>query len=164
MAGADETPDIAEQAPDAIQHALALDRVRIDDRPLLRGQCGRLVDDLRGDPDLAHVVQEGRELGAPPLARRQAEAVGHREREQDDLARVVARVLVVGLDHVAEKERGAAVGVAELERVVDPPPPLLRQEGEQREEREDDEEGSGWSSATIAVRRRDRASSARSTP
>ena len=66
---------------------------------------------------------------------------GHRERERDDLPRVVARVLVIRLDDVAEKEGGAAVGVPELESVVDPPPPLLRQESEQGEQREDDEEG-----------------------
>ena len=115
MAGADEPPDLAEEAADALEHALALDRVRIDDRALLIRQRGWLVDDLGRDPDLADVVQKRGELGAPPLTGGQGEPVGHGERERDDLAGVVARVLVVSLDDVPEKEGGAAVGVPEPE-------------------------------------------------
>ena len=47
-------------------------------------------------------------------------------------------VRVVRLDDVAEEERGAAVGVAELERVVDPYLTLASEDDQQCDEREDE--------------------------
>ena len=51
-----------------------------------------------------------------------------------------AGVRVVCLDHVAEHERGAAVGAAELDHVVDACAPLLREHGHQRHEREHEQD------------------------
>ena len=59
-----------------------------------------------------------------------------RERQLHDVPAVHARVLVVGLDHVAEQEGGAAVGVAELELVVDPHAALAREDREQADQRQ----------------------------
>ena len=89
-------------------------------RALGRVERAGLVDDLGGDADLADVVQQRNELGVAPVARvRDAELVADGEHEVDDVAAVAAGVLVVGLDDVAEQEGGAAVRVAQLERVVD---------------------------------------------
>ena len=55
--------DAAEQTADALEHALALDRVRLDHRPLLGSELPRLADDLRRDADLADVVEKGSQLG-----------------------------------------------------------------------------------------------------
>src|SRR5207237_2708134 len=57
VARADEAADVSEQAADALEHALALDRVPVDDLALLRGQPPRLVDDLVRDLDLPDVVE-----------------------------------------------------------------------------------------------------------
>ena len=59
-----------------------------------------------------------------------------RQRQLDHVLGVIARVLVVGLDHVAQQQRGAAIGLRELQRVVDPRLALAREEREQRDERE----------------------------
>ena len=67
-----------------------------------------------------------------PLAGAELELVRDAHRELDDVAAVHAGVGVVGLDHVAEQERRAAVGVAQLELVVDPHPALAREDREQR--------------------------------
>ena len=53
---------------------------------------------------------------------------------------MATRVGVVGLDDVSEEERRAPVGVAELERVVDPAVALAREEGEEREQRDDEQD------------------------
>jgi hypothetical protein len=81
-------------------------------------------------------VQQRRELGVAPLARRETELVDDLQRQLDHVAAVSTRVLVVGLDDVSEQERGPAVGVAQLELVVDPHPPLTREHREQRHQRE----------------------------
>ena len=67
MVRADDHPDIAHEAADALEHALALDRVPPDDRPLVLVERSRLVDDLVGNRDLADVVQQRRELEVAPL-------------------------------------------------------------------------------------------------
>ena len=64
-------------------------------------------------------MEECRELGLSPCLRVEAELVGDVEDERDDILAVQARVLVVGLDHISEQERGTAIGVRQLERVVD---------------------------------------------
>src|SRR5919109_1050694 len=60
-----DVPDLAEQAADLLEHALALDRVLLDDLALLVGQRAGLVDDLLRRSHLADVVQQRRELGIP---------------------------------------------------------------------------------------------------
>ena len=125
VARAHDAADVAEQAADPLQHLLALDRVRLDDRALLGVELAGLVDDLRRDADLADVVQQRRRTrrrGDRPT--RAPSSSQTREHEIDDVAAVDARVRVVGLDDVAEQERRAAVRVAQLERVVDPALPL----------------------------------------
>src|SRR4051794_31707480 len=104
-----ETSDVREQAADALQHPLALDRVRLDDRTLGRVELSRLVDDLGGDADLADVVEQRSELGVAPFLVGEAQLVVHVEHEVDDVAAVAAGVRVVGLDDVAEQKGGAAV-------------------------------------------------------
>ena len=71
------------------------------------------------------------------------ELVRDRERQVDDVAAVRAGVRVVGLDHVAEQEHGAAVGVAQLELGIDPHAALPREHREQADQRkgEHDREG-----------------------
>jgi hypothetical protein len=111
VAGADEAADVPEQAADLLEHELALDRVRVDDRALLRGQAPRLVDDLLRDLHLADVVQESGELGLATGLRVEPEPLGDAEDERYDVLAVEPGVLVVRLDHVAKEERSAAVGV-----------------------------------------------------
>ena len=75
---------------------------------------------------------------------------------------MAAGVRVVGLDHVAEQERRSAVGVAELERVVDPDPALPCEQLEQPDQRHDREEGVAGEAGRVAASRPTGAS-ARST-
>ena len=89
-----------------------------------------------GIADLAHVVQQRRELEVAPLARAAARARRRHAAQLDHVTAVHAGVGVVGLDHVAEQEGGAAVGVAELELVVDPNPALAREDREQADQRQ----------------------------
>jgi hypothetical protein len=67
-----------EQAADLGQHAVALDRVGLDDGELLLRQRTALVDDLVVDRDLAHVVQQGGELELDPVLALDAELVATR--------------------------------------------------------------------------------------
>ena len=91
--------------------------------------------------DLADVVQERGELRALTLVCVEPEAVGDTEHECDDVATVCARVLVVGFDDVAQQHRGAAIRMAELERMVDAHLALTGEELKQGDERKDDEHG-----------------------
>ena len=102
--------DPREQAADALEHALALDGVGLHDRPLVVVERAGLVDDLVRDRDLADVVQQRGELGRAAGLVVDAEVVGDRDGQLDDVLGVLAGVLVVGLDDVAEQQRGAAVG------------------------------------------------------
>ena len=79
-----------------------------------RVELARLVDDLLRDGDLADVVQQRAELEVAQLLGVEPERVADLDRERDDALRVLAGVAVVGIDDVAEHERGAAVGVVEL--------------------------------------------------
>ena len=92
-----------------------------------------------GDPDLADVVQQRDELGVAALARGRR-AVARRQHEVDDMAAVASRVLVVGLDDVAEEQRRPAIRLRELERVVDPHAALAREEREQPDQRHGERE------------------------
>ena len=85
-------------------------------------------------------MQQRHELGVAAATRVEPELLGHGDRERDDVAAVRARVGVVGLDDVAEEERGAAVRVAELERVVDPAAPLAREGAQEPGEWEHEQE------------------------
>ena len=116
-------PTLAEQPADAVEHLLALDRVRLHERPLLVVERAGLVDDRVRDRDLADVVQQRAELGlaADVLARRRA-ASATRSESSTTSCGVVAGVLVVLLEQVAQQQRGAAVGAAELDRLREPAP------------------------------------------
>ena len=59
------------------------------------------------------------------------------DRELDHVAAVRTGVGVVGLDHVAEQHRRAAIGLRELERLVDPRAALLREDPQQQRERQE---------------------------
>ena len=143
MAGADDPPDLTEHAADPHEHLLADHGVRLDHCPLLVGELGGLVDDLGGDPDLAHVVQQRHELGVAPAAGVEPELVGDTEAERDDVTAVAAGVGVVRLDDVTQQERRPAIGVRELERVVDASAPLPCEDLEQARERQHEQEGRG---------------------
>ena len=71
---ADDQTDVAHEAADAVEHLLALDRVGLDQLPLVRVELAGLVDDLLGDRDLAHVVQQGCELEVAALLGRRVRA------------------------------------------------------------------------------------------
>ena len=136
MRGADDDADAREQAADLLQHPLALDRVGLHDRPLVVVERAGLVDDLVGHRDLADVVQQRAHLGLAPHVLADAELVGDLDRQLDDVLGVVAGVLVVLLEQVAQEQGGAAVGAAELEAALDARVALAAEADEQRRERE----------------------------
>ena len=72
---------------------------------------------------------------------RHAQPLGDAHGEVDDVLGVVAGVLVVGLQQVAQQERGAAEGAAHLDRLGDPGLALAREVGEQVDEREHEQGG-----------------------
>ena len=141
MRGAHDHPDLAQHAADAVEHPLALDRVRLHQRPLVVVQRAGLVDDRVGDHDLADVVQQRRQLDVVALALVEPQLVGDLQRQRDDAARVVAAGVLVGLlQQVAEQHRDAAVGAAQLERLVEPLVALAREQRQQRGERQHEQE------------------------
>jgi hypothetical protein len=77
VARADDHADLGEQAADARQQLLALDRVRLDDRALLGRELPGLVDDRVGDADLADVVQDRRQLRVAAIVRAQLQVLGN---------------------------------------------------------------------------------------
>jgi hypothetical protein len=133
--------DVPEQTPDLLQHLLALDRVGVDDLPLLRGQRTRLVDDLFRDLHLADVVEECREFRLSPRTGVEAKLVGDVEDERDDVLAMEARVGVVGLDHVPEQKRGAAICMRKLERVIDARFPFSREVRKEAHQWQAEQEG-----------------------
>jgi hypothetical protein len=94
------------------------------------------LDDRLRHAHLAHVVQERRKLRVTPLARAEPELVRDAQRHVDHVATVHAGVGVVRLDDVAEQEGGAAVGVTQLQLVVDPYAALAGEDRQQRDERQ----------------------------
>ena len=138
---AHDPADLAEEAAHAVEHPLALDRVRLDDEPLVVGQRARLVDDLLRHGDLAHVVEQRAELDVAALPRAQPHGVGHRHRQRDDAAAVEAGVLVVDLEHVAQQQRRAAVGAAQLDRLAHARAALEGEDEQQAGEREHEQHG-----------------------
>jgi hypothetical protein len=134
VAGADDAADLAKQPADTQEQPLTLDRVLLHHFALLLSQRPRLVDDRLRDAHLADVVEQSRELGVPPLTCAEPQLVRNAKRQLDDVPAVDAGVGVVGLDHVTEEEGRAAVGVAQLELVIDPHAPLSREYGQQRDE------------------------------
>ena len=65
--------------------------------------------------------------------------VGEFEGEADDALAVLAGVAVVGFDHVAEDEGGAAVGARELEHALEALVAFVGEHGEQPEQRDERE-------------------------
>jgi hypothetical protein len=109
--------------------------------PLVGGQLAGLVDDRVGDADLADVVQQRAELEVALVAGVEADACADVECEGDDAARVLAAgVRVVGHEQLAHEQRGAAVGVAELDRVLDALLALPAEDGQQPDERHEHEQ------------------------
>jgi len=76
----------AEQSAHPVEDELALDRVALDHLELGLGECGRLVQDLLGDRDLAHVVEHGGELELLTSLEIDAQPVGNLAHEVDDRA------------------------------------------------------------------------------
>ena len=66
------------------------------------------------------VVQQRREFDVATAGRAETERIDDRHGKVDDLAAVRSRVVVIGLDNVPEEERGASVGGAQRELVVQP--------------------------------------------
>ena len=73
-----------------------------------------------------------------PVAGIELQSVGHLEDERHDIAAVTAGVRVVGLHDVAEKQCCAPVGMAQLERVVDPNLPLACEDHQQSDQRQNE--------------------------
>ena len=83
--------------------------------------------------------------------------LGDVERERDDALAVLAGVAVVGLDDVAEHQRGAAVGVGELEQALQALVALAGEHGEQRRAAAASASaasGAWWTSSAATRRRR----------
>ena len=68
-------------------------------------------------------------------------SVGDRDGELDHVLGVLAGVGVVGLDHVAEQQRGAAVGAGQLDRLLDARGALAGEDREQPGERDHEQHG-----------------------
>ena len=113
----------------------------LDDCAFVRVELPWLVDDLRGDADLPDVVEERGELCIAPDRGAQPEPVADREHEIDDVTAVAPGVRVVGFDDVAEQKRGAAIGVTELDDMIDPRASLPREEPDQAEQWQGEQEG-----------------------
>ena len=86
-------------------------------------------------------MQQRAELGGAARLVVDAELVGDRDGELDHVLGVLAGVGVVGLDHVAQQQRGAAVGAGELDRLLDARRALAGEDREQPGERDDEEHG-----------------------
>ena len=100
-----------------------------------RVELAGLVHDLLRDRDLADVVEERGELQvAPPLVA-QPELLSDGKRKLDHVSGVLAGVVIVALDDVAEHERGPAVGAVELEQSAQAVTALVREDREQAEHR-----------------------------
>ena len=148
MAGTNDSADVPEDSSDLRKKSFAFEGVGLHDLPLFVRQLARLVDDLAGNLDLADVVQERCELRVSALTGIEPHAVGDVDHERHHVAAVAARVGIVGLDDVSEQHRGASVGVAELECVVDANLALsceVREQSDQRQ-RDDNQRGVGAAS------------------
>ena len=95
------------------------------------------MEDLLRDRDLPHVVQQRSELDVPALGALEAEPVRDGDGELHDAAGVEGGVLVVVVEHVAEEQRGATVGAAQLERLLDPDAALAAEDVQQPHQRQD---------------------------
>ena len=118
VAGADEGPDLAEEAAGALEHVLAEDGVRVHQGPLRGVERARLVDDLARDPQLPDVVEKRGEFRHSLRVGVEPEPLADGEDELDHVAAVLAGVGVVRLDHVAEQVRGPLIRVLQLEHLV----------------------------------------------
>ena len=97
MVGPDDPGDLLE-LDDRAEDGLAADGVLLDQRELLVGQLARLVQDALGDGDLADVVEDRGQLEVAELLLAEAHLGGDLQREVGDPGRVVAGVLVLGVD------------------------------------------------------------------
>ena len=88
-------------------------------------------------------MQQRGELDVPPPGRIQAEGVGDREREVDDVAAVRSGVVVVRFNDVSKQEGGAAIGGAEGKLMLDALLALAREQPEQTNQRQDEEDEAG---------------------
>jgi DNA polymerase-4 len=85
--GADDDPDLAQEAAGAVEHPLAGHRVGVHDVPLVRLERAGLVDDLVRDRDLPHVVQERAEFGQAPAPVVEAEETPSEPDHRSDVDR-----------------------------------------------------------------------------
>ncbi len=93
---------------------MALLRVGLDDRALLRRQRAGLQQDRVGDRHLADVVQRRRVLQALAELRVHADVFGQQHREAPDALDVRAGVLVAELDRHRQPLDGLRLGDLEL--------------------------------------------------
>jgi hypothetical protein len=134
VARADDTADAAEQAANPLEHPFALDRVGLDDCPLLGSERARLVDDLARDADLADVAEQRDELGVAALVLAEAEALGNGQRERDDVAARRSQVERKDEEHRHEHELGRDRGPRE-DLELDPRDERVRDDVEREHER-----------------------------
>ena len=88
---------------------------------------------------LPDIVEQRSELEVTTLLRAETELSGDGERKSDHAAGVLAGIAVVGFDDVAEHQRRAPIGVAELKQTRQALVALVgehREKAEQRHERE----------------------------
>ena len=88
-------------------------RVGLHDHPLLGGERSRLVEDRVGDPDLADVVQERRELHPADLIRGQLHLDGDDAGESGDPGRMAPRVGIPRVDGGGQRLHRGKVELAE---------------------------------------------------
>ena len=134
--GADDGAHLAQGAAYAREHPLPLDGVLAHEGPFVRVERTRLVDDLLGHCDLAHVVKAGRVFGAAPLPVVEVQLIGHRYCQRDNTLTVSSGVLVVLLDQISQQDRRAEVCVPELECLLEASTAFPRKERQQAQERE----------------------------
>ena len=94
VVSADDDARLLQNAPDPVEHALALDGVCAHDIHLFVCEPPGLVDDFVRHRDLPDVVEQRPELEVPQLSLVQAESLADLVREHDDAARMGSRVLV----------------------------------------------------------------------
>jgi len=140
VARPDYLPDPTQQPTDAVEHELALDRVRLHDLELARGEGRRLVEDLLRDRDLADVMEHRGELELLAPRRVELELVRDCVDELNDGARVLCRVVVLELDDVGKQHDHPAIGTIQLERLRVPLSAILGEHVEEVDKRRDRQE------------------------
>ena len=89
----------------------------LDDLELLRSELARLAQDILRHPELADIVQQGRDLHRLHLLRREAEALREADREFPDPVDMLVSVAVLGVDRHGQRGDHRVVQLVQLGEV-----------------------------------------------